>query len=140
MIKNHYYLIVGVLCVLFAVTHTLNGISTNLQILGGSAIEHSAKTAFTYVWHIIGIENLVFGTALLLMAFQKKPSRVKFVAWLIIMILALRWIVIAAFTLSSQTGHVMQILPDTIAILASITLLILGTKRKDTICNHLTQQ
>jgi len=72
MVKNYFYLIVGVLCLLFAVIHTLNGVATSLQVLNNSAIENNTKVAFTYVWHIIGIENLVFGIALLSMAFQKK--------------------------------------------------------------------
>jgi len=136
MVKNYFYLIVGVLCVLFAVTHTLNGIATNLQILSDSVIENSAKVAFTYVWHIIGIENLVFGIALFIMAFQKNLSRVKFTTWLIIMILAIRWIVISVFTLSNSISNVMQLIPDTVAIFVVIALLLFGTKVKDKISNE----
>jgi len=133
MIKNYYYLFVGVLCVLFAVTHTLNGIATNLQILSDSEIDNSVKVVFTYVWHIIGIENLVFGIVLVIMAFQKNLSRVRFTAWLIIMILAIRWLVISVFTLSNNTSIVMQLIPDTAAIIVLIALLFLGTKVKDKI-------
>lgn len=136
MIKNYFYLIVGVLCVLFAVTHSLNGITTSLQILDNSVIENNTKVIFTYVWHIIGIENLVFGIALFIMAFQKKMSKVKFAAWLIIMILAMRWIVITLFTLLNNGGNVMPLLPDTAAILIVIVLLLLGTKIKDKIPNE----
>ena len=136
MIKNYYYLVVGALCVLFAVTHTLNGIATNLQLLSDSAIENSAKVAFTYIWHIIGIENLVFGIALFIMAFQKNLSRVKFTTWLIIMILAMRWIVITIFTLLSNSGNVMPLIPDTAAIFVVIVLLLLGSKVKDKILNE----
>ena len=136
MVKNYFYLIVGVLCLLFAVTHTLNGISTSLQVLNNSVIENNTKVAFTYVWHIIGIENLVFGIALLIMAFQKKMSKVKFATWLIIMILAMRWIVITIFTLLSNSGNVMPLIPDTAAIFIVIVLLLLGTKVKDKISNE----
>jgi len=136
MVKNYFYLIVGVLCLLFAVTHTLNGVSTNLQVLNNSVIENNTKVAFTYVWHIIGIENLVFGIALLIMAFQKKMSKVKFATWLIIMILAMRWIVITIFTLLSNSGNVMPLIPDTAAIFIVIVLLLLGTKVKDKIPNE----
>lgn len=136
MIKNYFYLIVGVLCLLFAVTHTLNGVTTSLQILENSVIENNTKVEFTYVWHIIGIENLVFGIALLIMAFQKRMSKVKFVAWLIIIILAMRWIVITLFTLLNNSGNVMQIMPDTAAIFFVIILLLLGTKVKDKIPNE----
>jgi len=131
MVKNYFYLIVGVLCILFAVTHTLNGVSTTLQALDNSVIDDNVKVAFTYVWHIIGIENLVFGIALITMAFQKSLSKVMFATWLIIAILALRWIVISAFTLMSSSGGIMHILPDTVAILVVITLLVLGTNVRD---------
>lgn len=136
MVKNYFYLTVGVLCILFAVTHTINGVTTSLQILENSSIENSAKVAFTYVWHIIGIENLVFGIALLIMAFQKNLSKVKFAGWLIIMILAMRWIVITLFTLLNNSGNVMPLIPDTAAIFVVIVLLWLGTKVKDKISNE----
>lgn len=130
MVKNFFYLAVGVLCVLFAVTHTVNGVTTSLQALNDSMIENNTKVAFTYVWHIIGIENLVFGIALLIMAFQKRQSKISFAAWLIVAILALRWIAIALFTLLNNGGNVMPIMPDTAAILVVIMLLVLGTRVK----------
>jgi uncharacterized membrane protein len=133
MVKNYFYLAVGVLCILFAVTHTVNGVTTSLQVLNNSVIENNTKVAFTYVWHIIGIENLVFGIALLIMAFQKSQSKVRFATWLIITILALRWIVITLFTMLNNSGNVMQIMPDTAAILVVIVLLVLGTRVKDKI-------
>jgi len=136
MVKNYFYLIVGVLCLLFAVTHTLNGVSTSLKVLNNSVIENNTKVAFTYVWHIIGIENLVFGIALLIMAFQKKMSKVKFATWLIIIILAMRWIIITLFTLLNNSGNVMPLIPDTAAIFIVIVLLLLGTKVKDKIPNE----
>ncbi len=131
MVKNYFYLAVGVLCILFAATHTVNGVTTTLQALDNSPVDESVKVAFTYVWHIIGIENLVFGIALLFMAFQKGLSGVRFAAWLIIAILALRWIVISSFTLMSSSGGIMQILPDTVAIVVVIVLLVLGTRVRD---------
>lgn len=136
MVKNYYYLIVGVLCLLFAVTHTLNGVTTSLQILDNSVIENNTKVAFTYVWHIIGVENLVFGIALFIMAFQKNLLKVKFATWLIIMILAMRWIVITFFTLLNNSGNVIQLIPDTAAIFVVIVLLSLGTRVKDKIPNE----
>ena len=80
MVKNYFYLIVGVFCILFAVTHTVNGVSTTLEALENSVIGDNIKVAFTYVWHIIGIENLVIGVALLIMAFKKSLSKVRFAA------------------------------------------------------------
>lgn len=133
MVRNYFYLIVGLLCVLFAITHSLNGISTTLPILDNSAIDNNIKVTFTYIWHIIGLENLVFGITLLFMAFSKNMSKVKFVAWLIIVILAIRWIVIAYFTISNDKENFKQLIPDTIAIFITIILLFIGTKIKDKI-------
>jgi len=131
MVKNCFYLAVGVLYLLFAVTHTINGVSTTLEALDNAAIADNVKVAFTYVWHIIGVENLVFGIALIIMAFRKSLSKVRFAAWLIIVILALRWIVISSFTLMNSSGGIMQILPDTAAIFLVIVLLVLGIKVKE---------
>lgn len=133
MIRNYYYLIVGLLCILFAVTHTLNGVETSLSILDQAQIENNTKVAFTYVWHIIGIENLVFGIALLIMAFRKNLSKVKFAAWLIIVVLAMRWVVISLFTVLNKEGDLKQLIPDTIAISVVIILLLLGTNVKERI-------
>ena len=136
MIRNYFYLIVGLLCILFAVSHTLNGLETTLPILDNVEIENNTKVAFTYVWHIIGIENLVFGIALLIMAFRKNLSEVKFAAWLIIVILAMRWIVITFFTVLNSNGNLMQLIPDTVGIFVVIILLLLGTKVKDRVSNE----
>ncbi|HJV78465.1 MAG TPA: hypothetical protein VJ602_08785 [Paludibacter sp.] len=127
---------VGLLCILFAVTHTLNGMATTLPILDNIEIENNTKVAFTYVWHIIGIENFVFGIALLIMAFRKNLLEVKFAAWLIIVILAMRWIVITFFTLLNNNGNLKQLIPDTVAIFVVIILLLLGTKVKERISNE----
>lgn len=136
MIRNYFYLIVGLLCILFAVTHTLNGIATTLPILDNVGIENNTKVAFTYVWHIIGIENLVFGIALLIMAFRKNLLKVKFTAWLIIVILAMRWIVITVITVLNNNGNLKQLIPDAVAIFVVIILLLLGTKVKERIANE----
>lgn len=135
MIRNYFYLIVGLLCILFAVTHTLNGVETSLSILDNAQIENDTKVAFTYVWHIIGIENLVFGIALLIMAFRKNLLKVKFTAWLIIVVLAMRWVVITCFTVLNNEGDFKQLIPDTIAISVVIILLLLGTNVKERISN-----
>lgn len=130
MVKNYFYLIAGLLCIVFAVTHTLNGTSTVLPVLDEVGMEDGIKTSFTYVWHIIGVENLVMGIALLVMAFQRNPSRVTFTAYLFIAILAVRWLTIAAFTLLNDSDSATQLLPDTIAILVTVGLLLFGTRVK----------
>ena len=130
MVRNYFYLVVGLLCLLFAVTHTLNGLTTTLPVINNAAIDGSTKVTFTYVWHIIGIENLVFGIALMIMSVVKNRSEVKFAAWLIIVILFMRWTVIAYFTLMNGHDSITSLIPDTTAILVVCILLFLGTRVK----------
>lgn len=132
MIKNYFYLIVGLLCVFFAVTHTWSGLENALPVLDSSEIDSGTKTMFTYVWHIIGIENLVFGIALLIMAFQKNIEEVKFTAWVIVAILIVRWIIITLFTVLHTEVSITDLLPDTIAISIVVVLLLLGSRVKST--------
>lgn len=134
MIRNYFYLIVGLLCILFAITHTLNGVETSLSSLDSVQIENNTKVTFTYVCHIIGIENLIFGIALLIMAFRKNLLQVKFTAWLIIVVLAMRWLVIMNFTVINN-GSFKLLIPDTIAIFVVIILLFLGIRVKERILN-----
>lgn len=117
---------------LFAFTHTFNGTATVLPILDTSGMESSTKTTFTYIWHIIGVENLILGIALLIMAFSRDLSKVKFTAWLIIAILTLRWITIAAVMIISEGSSIKQIIPDTIAMFLLIVLLLLGIRVRST--------
>jgi len=131
MVKNYFYLIVGVLAVSFAVTHTLNGLETALPVLDSATIDGSTKTIFTYIWHIVGVENLVLGIALIIMAFQKNLEKVKFTAWVIIVILILRWVIIAFFTVLNDKSNIMNLLPDTLAILTVVVLLLFGIRVKN---------
>jgi len=131
MVKNYFYLIVGLLCVLFAVTHTLNGLGTALPVLNSTTIDSSTKTIFTYIWHVIGIENLVFGIALILMAFQRKLEKVKFTALVIISILIFRWVIITLFTFLDGQSNLMDLLPDTFAIFTVVVLLLFGIRVKN---------
>ncbi|MCK9208269.1 MAG: hypothetical protein M0P66_14255 [Salinivirgaceae bacterium] len=110
--------------------------TTTLTILDNAEIDNNTKVAFTYVWHIIGIDNFIFGIALLFMTFCKNMSRVKFVAWLIIAILAMRWVIITYFTISNNNGNFKQLIPDTVAIFVIIILLFLGIKIRDTNSNE----
>lgn len=130
MVKNYFYLVVGLLCILFAVTHTLNGSATILSALDVAGIDPATKNIFTYVWHIIGAENLVFGVALLIMAFQRSMAKTRFASLIIISILVLRWVVIAFFTLNSGITFT-DLLPDTIAIFVVIVLMLFGIRVKD---------
>lgn len=133
MVKNYYYLIVGVLAVLFAFTHAWNGQSAVLPMLDVDTIDINTRTVFFYVWHIITIENLVFGLAFIFMAFWKDLSKVKFAAWMIGIIMIARWITISGSILIKNRIGLIEILVDTIAIIIVIVLIILGTRVKNKI-------
>ena len=45
MVKNYFYLIVGILCILTAVTHTLNETATVLPVLESVGMENSTKSS-----------------------------------------------------------------------------------------------
>ena len=97
-VRNYYYLIAGVLAVLFAFTHAWNGQSAVLPTLDISPISVDTQTVFTYVWHIITAENLVFGIAFIFMSFQSERSKIRFAAWMIAAILIVRLMVILGVT------------------------------------------
>jgi len=133
VIKNYYYLIVGILSILFSFTHAWNGQTTVLPIINASSIDLATQTASFYVWHIITVENFIFGVSFLVMAFYKDLSKVKFTAWFIIVILLSRWGVIFGSTLFKNINGLTNTLTDLIVIIIYIGLIILGTRQKDKI-------
>ena len=130
MIKNYYYLIVGVLSILFAFTHAWNGQTNFLPIIDLTDTKLATKTTTFYVWHTITIENIIFGVAFLMMSVRKDPSKVKFAAWLIAFILIARWVVIFGSTLIKNKNAVADTLTDSIAIIIVVALIILGARKK----------
>jgi hypothetical protein len=133
MIKNYYYLIAGMLSILFSFTHAWNGQATVLPIVNISNIELSTKTTIFYVWHIMTAENFVFGVSFLVMAFHKDLSKVRFTAWLIAVMIIARWGVVFGSTLFKNTNGLPDTLPDLIAIIIYVGLIILGTRVKNKI-------
>ncbi|WP_264847366.1 hypothetical protein [Capnocytophaga catalasegens] len=131
MIRNYFYLIVGLVCLLSAVTHTLNGLETAIASLNHSTMDVHNKVVFTYVWHIIGVENLVFGIVLLIMAFCKDTVGAKYIAWFIIAMLVVRWLTIIFFSLLNNIENITAQIPETIVIWAIIILLWFGTKKNN---------
>lgn len=131
MIKNYYYLVAGILAILFSITHALNGQNTVLPSLNVNSITIETKTIFFYVWHIITAENLLFGIAFLFMSFHKNLSKVKYAASIIAILLVIRWIVILGGTLLYNASGLKNILIDSIAIAVYVSLIFLGTKVKD---------
>ena len=133
MIKNYYYLIVGILSILFAVTHAWNGQTTVLPVVNTSNINLATKTTIFYVWHILTAENFIFGVSFLVMAFYKDLSKVKFTAWFIAVIIIARWVVIFGSTLSQNINGLTDTLTDLIVIIIFVGLIILGARKEDKI-------
>jgi hypothetical protein len=131
-IRNPYYCIAGVLAVLFAVTHAWNGQSVELPKLEMDAVSLQTRIVFTYVWHIITMENLIFGVAFLLMSMVREPAKVRFAAWVITAILLFRLLVIFGVTILLDASALGGTLLDSIAIIIYIGLLLLGIKRRGT--------
>lgn len=131
MVKNYYYLIAGILAVLFSVSHAWNGQTVVLPYLNVDTITTDTKTVFFYVWHIITAENLLFGIAFLFMAFYKDLSKVRFTAWIIAILMIVRWVVIFGGTILYNASGLKNTLLDSIAIIIYVTLIILGIRIKD---------
>lgn len=129
-IRNFYYLIAGVLAILFAVTHAWNGQSAVLPTLDIRAISKDTQTVFTYVWHIITAENLVFGIAFIFMSFQSERWKTRFAAWMIVAILIVRLIVILGVTAMFDVSALTNTFIDSIVIVIYVALIILGTTLK----------
>lgn len=131
MIKNYYFLLAGVIVIFSAITHAWNGQLVTLPMLDADAIDIHARTIFFYVWHIITAENLIFGVALLLMAFYKDLSKVRFAAWMVGIIMISRWMVIFGSTLFKNKTDLLEILTDSIAMAVVVVLIILGARVKN---------
>ena len=128
---NYYFLIVGILSILFSVTHAWNGQTIVLTIVDSSNFDLSTKITINYVWHILTAENFIFGAAFLIMTFYKDISKIKFAAWIIAVIMIARWGVIFGFTIIKNKNGLIDTLTDLIVIIIFVGLIILGTRRKD---------
>ena len=129
-VRNFYYLIVGVLTILSAVTHAWNGQYVVLATIDVMEMPMETRTIFTYVWHIITAENLIFGIAFIFMSFQSGQSKVRFAAWMFVVILVVRLIVILGITAILDFSALTDTLIDSIAIIIYVALIILGTTMK----------
>ncbi|MFS0724642.1 hypothetical protein [Paenibacillus sp. 1P07SE] len=129
-IRNGYYLAAGMLALLFAFTHAWNGHATVLTSLHIGELTIDTRTIFTYVWHIITVENLVFGIAFILMSLYRDPSKVRFVAWLIVILLIARLLVILGVTVWFDAAAFTDTLVDSAAIIIYAILILLGARNK----------
>ncbi|WP_187388773.1 hypothetical protein [Paenibacillus ihuae] len=129
-IRNFYYLIAGVLAILFAATHAWNGYSAVLPSLNVNEIAMDTRIIFMYVWHIITAENLVFGIVFILMSFQSEQLKIRFSAWTIVAILIVRLLVILGITAFYDISALTDSFIDSIAIVIYVVFIILGIKTK----------
>ena len=125
---NVYYIIVGIFSVLFSFTHGWNGYNSILPLIDATNLKTTIKTTIFYVWHIISIENFIFGIAFFIMAFYKNPAEIRFTAWTIVSIILARWIIISGATLLKDASDLKSILIDSIAIVIYVGLIILGIR------------
>lgn len=130
---NVYFLIVGILSILFCFTHAWNGYATVLPLTDAANFSIATKTAIFYVWHIISVENLIFGISFLVMAFYKDSTKVKLAAWIIAIIILARWGIIFGSTLLKDISGIKNTLIDSIAIVIFVGLILLGLRKKDKI-------
>jgi hypothetical protein len=128
---NYFYLVVGILCVLFAGSQTWNGLQTMLPALHGSTIDSSIMTVFIYQWYIIIAEQLVFGIALIIMAFQKSVAKIKIAAWVITAILFMRGVTTVIVTVLLGISNMTNLLISAIAIFSLVALMLLGNRVRD---------
>lgn len=126
---NIYFLIVGILSILFSLTHALNGHTTVLSLIDAANLEIKTKMTIFYVWHIITVENLIFGIAFLVMAFYRDSIKVIFTAWTIAIIILARWGIIIGSTMLKDISGVKNTLIDSIAIIIYVGLIILGIRK-----------
>ena len=131
MIKNYYYLVAGILAILFSVSHAWNGQTVVLPSINVDTITADTKTIFFYVWHIITAENILFGFAFIFMSVHKDLSKVRFTAWVIAILMIVRWVVIFGSTILYNAEGLKNTLIDSIAIIVYVSLIILGTRAKD---------
>ncbi|WP_263575626.1 hypothetical protein [Paenibacillus vietnamensis] len=115
---------------LFAVTHAWNGQSAVLPALGVGEISADTHTVFTYVWHIITAENLVFGIVFIIMSLKNDRSKIRFAAWMIVTILIVRLAVIVGVTAFHDVSALSDTLIDSIAIVIYVALVLIGTRMK----------
>jgi hypothetical protein len=130
LITNYYYLAAGILAILFAFTHALNGQTAVLPKIYSSGIDLATKTTMFYVWHILTAENAVFGISFIVMAFYRDLPKVRFAAWMIAAIMIVRWGVISGSTLMHNAGGIANVLIDLVVILVYVGIILLGARKK----------
>ena len=131
MIKNYYYLVVGILAILSSIALAWNGQTNILPSLNVDTITAETKTIFFYVWHINTAENMLFGVAFLFMSVHKDLSKVRFTAWIIAGVMIVRGIVMVGGTLLYDASGLTNTLVDSIVFVIYVSFILLGIRVKD---------
>ena len=130
-IRNYYFLIVGILSVLFSVSHGWFGKTTVLPLIDTSNLDLSTRTAVFYTWHMSTAENLIFGIAFFIMAFYKDATKLRFTVWMIVSIVVIRYAVFFVSTWIKNKGGMNEAIPEVVILIIYVVLMILGIgKRK----------
>jgi uncharacterized membrane protein len=130
-IKNYYYLVAGILAIIFSVSHIWNGQNVVLPTLNVVATPIDTKTMFIYVWHIVSGENILFGVVFLLMSVHRDLSKVRFTAWIIVFVMIVRWIIILGSTLAYNAKGFGNTWMESLAFTVFISTIILGIRVKN---------
>jgi hypothetical protein len=129
MKMNIYYFIVGLLSLLFCVSHALNGCANFIPLIDAANVDLPIKITSLYIWHIISIENLIFGIVFLFMAFNKDSKYSTSTAWVIAVIIVARLLVIFVSTLIRDFSSIRNMAIDSIAIIIYVGLILLGIRK-----------
>jgi hypothetical protein len=130
-IRNYYFLIVGILSVLFSVSHGWFGETSVLPLIETSNLDISSRTAVFYTWHMSTAENFIFGIVFFIMAFYKDATKLKFTVWMIISIVVIRYAVFFVSTWIKNRSGINEAIPELVILIIYVVLMILGiSKRK----------
>lgn len=125
--RNIYYFIAGLFAFLFAITHIWNGHTTMLSSSEFLNLSLDTRTVFTYIWHMITAENIIFGMAFIFMSFQVHKPVYTVISNSIVLILIVRLTIILSVTLLYDSTAFMDTLIDSVAIVFYVALIIVGT-------------
>ena len=129
-IRNYYFLIVGLLSVLFSVSHGWFGETTLLPLIESSNLDLSTRTAVFYTWHMSTAENFIFGIVFFIMAFYKDATKLKFTVWVIVSIVVIRYAVFFVSTWIKNKSGINEAIPELVILIIYVVLILMGISRR----------
>lgn len=128
MVRNYYYLVAGILGILFSITHALSGENNVLPILLQLNDARQTHTTLSYVWHILSAENFFFGITFIYLSLKSPNLNSLPLAKFILILLAIRWLVIVIVIITRNPVELKTIAVDSIAMAIYISLIIFGVR------------